>query len=119
MAMSVTGGGSGSGTAVVAVNSYNNLALFTTPDVANTMYIISVTWAPHAAAGKFGVTCATPGAYSVSKDGTDYVLPLIGGGPNMMKVGRNAAVTLSFTAYNEAGNVAYSYNYVTMTMDTN
>lgn len=120
MAMYVTTGGSGSGVTVVNANTYNNIVLFTTPNVANTVYIVSVTWGAYDAdIDGTGIFCLTPGAYGCVDSAALSTIPVMGGGPNIMKVGPNVAVTLSFSTYDEAGSVAWSYNYVGSIMDTN
>lgn len=117
MAMQVTGGGSGSGTSSISPASYDNTTLFTTPNVANTMYIVSITWAPYASVA-VGVYCLTPGAYGVV-GATSPTAPNVGGGPNMMKIGPNTPVIVSFGSSITATatvTVAWSYNYVAILM---
>src|SRR3990167_862091 len=112
MAIYISGGGSGAGTSLIDTGSYSNITLFTTPNEANTLFIVSVTWGPHHASAVGGVFCCTPGAYANISNATPAANPVVGGGPNMIKVGPNVAVRLSFGNATHSGNqinVAWSY----------
>ncbi len=120
MSMYISTGGSGSGTTAMSANSTNNLAVFTTPNVANTMFLVSFTWGLDANDTNFiGVSCLTPGAYVYGASNSVASAAATGGGPNIIKVGPNTAVTVSFSSSGPgAGSIGYAYNYVGIVMDT-
>lgn len=112
MAMYVSGGGSGSGTSAIAANAHVVITLLTTPDVANTMYIIQVT---------FGQNVNTSSTHAIPL-GSVYGSSVVAGGGegSIFKVGPNVAVKINFS--NDVaviGNIGYAYNYISIVMDTN
>jgi len=99
-----TEGGSGNGSVALAALSYVQPTIFTTPNNADTFYIVTVTWAMDATAASIG---------SASVGGWGLITGNSHGGPLIIKVGPNTAVRVSFQeTVNQAGTIYYSYNYV-------
>ena len=115
--MYVSGGGSGSGSVSVGGNNYASITLFTTPNVANTMYVVTWNWANgRVQAGSTSYNVWRVACFPSIGDG-------VGFGPraqHAIKVGPNIAVRVEFASgYTYGFTGSYSYNYVSIVMDTN
>jgi len=116
MAMYVSSGGSGSGTTAPAAGSSTVVTLLTTPNVANTLYIVQVTWCLYSTAQDTVVNCVPLGTMQASSSHTSEV----GTGEGcIFKVGPNIATKISFgNSSGNAASCAYAYNYIGFIMDT-
>lgn len=120
MAFYCSGGGGGNGTGSVAGNSSTNITLFTTPNVANTLYLVTVQTRQDEAIVE---QTADSGASSSGGWGWGYgtmavTMPNDYGYNQTFKVGPNVAVKIPIAncSVTHAG-YAYSYQYVSFIVD--
>jgi len=96
------GAGSGNGNQAIASNTSAAITICTTPNVANTMFIVTF---------HFGDDGEQIICYGLAS--TEYVV-----GTNVIKVGKNTAVKVVFANINGANpyTVHYSYSYTGITI---
>ena len=99
------GGGSGNGNQVLAADTTVAVTICTTPNIANTMFIVTFHWV---AVFEGAIIC-----YGVGSGTTKHVA-----GTNVIKVGKNIAVKVVFTNTNNFNpyTVYYSYSYTGITI---
>jgi hypothetical protein len=111
MAIAITGG-SGTGGASSLGGTYGTqVSIFTTPNVANTIYIISVSMVIANSAGNPSSGSALPNAGVTGPPGAD---DLVGATHITIKAGPNTAISVPITGSSSVG-YKWSYHWVGIT----